>query len=161
MLLPLVCHARKSRFVWRGKKPYGAQTASIKPRKRWGATTVEMAVVAPFVFLIILGIIEAARGIMVVHLLNNAAQAGCRTGIIEGKSTAAIQTVVVNALTTAGLKGETASVKVNDGSSDASTAQAGDEITVLVTIPVSSFSWVPVPKYLSGSVQGQYTMRRE
>src|SRR5580704_17318763 len=101
MLLLLDRFARKSQFVARGEKPFGGQTASLKPRRRWGATTVEMAVVAPVVFLIILGIIEAARGIMVVHLLNNAAQAGCRTGIIEGKSTAAIQTVVFNEPTTA------------------------------------------------------------
>ena len=132
-----------------------------KSPKRRGANLVEMAVIAPLVFLIILGIIEIGRGMMVMHLLNNAAQAGCRVGIIEGKSSAAIKTVVINALTPAGVNGETATVEVNDGSADASTAAAGDEITVIVRVPVSSISWVPVPKFLSGTLQGQYTMRRE
>jgi Flp pilus assembly protein TadG len=120
-----------------------------------------MAVVAPIVFLIILGIIEISRGILVVHLLNNAAQEGCRAGIIEGQSTSNIKSVVVNALTAAGVSGDTVTVQVNDGSADASTAAAGDEITVLVTVPTSSISWVGVNKFLSGSLQGQYTMRRE
>jgi hypothetical protein len=80
---------------------------------------------------------------------------------VEGQSTASIKSVVVNALTAAGMSGETATVQVNDGSSDASTAVAGDEITVSVKVPVSSVSWVPVARFLSGSLQGQYTMRRE
>ncbi len=122
---------------------------------------VEVAVVAPIALTIILGIIEVGRGIMVIHLLNNAAQAGARSGIIEGKSTANIKSVVVSALTSSGISGETATVQVNDGSADASTAVAGDEITVLVKVPISSVSWVPVPKFLTGNLQGQYTMRRE
>jgi Flp pilus assembly protein TadG len=136
-------------------------TPTAKSRIRRGATTVEVAVVAPIVFAIILGIIELGRGLMVIHMLNNAAQAGARTGIIEGKSTANIKSVVVSALTGSGISGETATVQVNDGTTDASAAGAGDEITVLVKVPISSISWVPVPKFLSGSLQGQYTMRRE
>jgi Flp pilus assembly protein TadG len=130
-------------------------------RKRRGAVTVELAIVSPFVFLIILGIIELSRGIMVIHLLNDAAQAGCRVGIVEGKTTANIKDVVVNALTAAGVNGEIATVQVNDASADASTAVAGDEITVLVKVPISSISWIPVARFLNGSLQGQYTMRRE
>src|ERR1700730_5843435 len=129
--------------------------------KRQAAHVAELAVVSPILIMIILGIIEIGSGLMVVHLLNNAAQAGCRSGIVEGQSTANIKSVVVNALTSAGVSGETATVQVNDGSTDASSAVAGDEITVLVSVPISSVSWVPGVKFLSGSLQGQYTMRRE
>jgi Flp pilus assembly protein TadG len=128
---------------------------------RPGAATVEMAFIAPVVFLLILGIVEIGRGIMVVHLLNNAAELGCRTGIVEGTSTANIQSTVTSELKSAGISGETVTVKVNDASADASTAGAGDEITVVVTVPTSSISWVGINRFLSGSLQGQYTMRRE
>lgn len=144
---------RVPRSGWRARK----QTS----RNRRGGLTVELAVVAPIVFLIILGIIEVGRGLMVVHLLNDAAQAGCRQGIIEGKSTSDIKTKVVDALNRAGVSGETATVQVNDGSADASTAVVGDEITVIVQVPISKVSWVPVPRFLTGTLQGQYTMRRE
>jgi Flp pilus assembly protein TadG len=129
--------------------------------RRSGATTVELAVVAPFLFLVILGIFEIGRGLMVIHLLNNAALAGCRTGIIEGKTTDNIKTVVINSLKPTGISAETTTVQVNDGSSDASSAKVGDEITVTVKVPISSVSWVPVTQFISGSLQGQYTMRRE
>jgi Flp pilus assembly protein TadG len=132
-----------------------------KVRKPTGAVTVELAAVAPFVFFIILGIIEIGRGLMVIHLLNNAAQAGCRAGILEGQSTAKIKAVVVSTLTATGVNGENATVKVNDASADASTAVEGDEITVVVKVPVDSISWVPIARFRKSWFQGQYTMRRE
>jgi Flp pilus assembly protein TadG len=134
---------------------------SLTGSRRRGAHTVEVAFVSPVLFLTILGLFEIGRGLMVVHLLNNAAQAGCRAGIIEGQSTANIQTAVNNALTATGVSGDSVTVQVNDGSADASTAGVGDEITVLVSVPISAITWVPGAKFLTGSLQGQYTMRRE
>ena len=139
----------------------GDISVSKVSKKRRGAAAVEMAVISPFLVLILFGIIELGRGFMVVHLLNNAAESGCRAGIIEGQTTANIQTVTVNAATSNGVAGDTVTVLVNDGSLDASTAVAGDEITVKVTVPISSISWLPSPRFLSGTLQGQFTMRRE
>jgi Flp pilus assembly protein TadG len=129
--------------------------------KRPATSTVELAFVAPVVICLFLGVVELGRALLVVHLLNNAAQAGCRVGIVEGKSTTDIATAVSSALTAVGISGDSVTVTVNDGSADASTAVAGNEITVKVTVPVGSVAWVPFLRYLSGSLQGQYTMRRE
>jgi Flp pilus assembly protein TadG len=133
-----------------------------KPTKRRGALTVELAVVAPVLFIVIFGVIEIGRGIMVIHLLNNAAEVGCRTGIIEGQATDDIKTAVSGVLTPANITGHTTTVQVNGVIANASTAVVGNEITVTVTIPASSISWIPVPKYLSSkTLQGQYSLRRE
>jgi Flp pilus assembly protein TadG len=136
-------------------------TARRRDPSRRGASTVEFAIVAPILFTVVLGIIEVGRGLMAIHLLNNAARAGCRVGVIEGKSTSDINTAVTNLLTAQGISSEGVTVEVNDGSADASTAQAGDEITVIVSVPVSKVSWVPGTSYLQGSLSGQYTLRRE
>jgi Flp pilus assembly protein TadG len=120
-----------------------------------------MAIITSFLLLMLLGIIELGRALLVIHLLNNAAQVGCRAGIVEGQSTGNIQAATTSVLTANGLQGETATVQVNDGSTDALSAAAGDEITVLVTVPVTSISWVPKLSFLTGTLQGQYTMRRE
>jgi Flp pilus assembly protein TadG len=112
-------------------------------------------------FAIVLGIIEVGRGIMAIHMLNNAARAGCRAGVIEGRATSDITTAVTNILTAQGMTSEGVSVQVNDGSADASTAQAGDEITVKVSVPASKITWVPGGTYLCGNLSGQYTLRRE
>jgi Flp pilus assembly protein TadG len=135
--------------------------ARRKPSRRGGAAAVEFAIVAPVLFAVVLGIIEIGRGLMVIHLLNSAARAGCRAGVIEGKATSDINTAVTNVLSAQGMTAEGVTVQVNDGSADASTAQAGDEITVIVSIPASKVTWVPGASYLRGTLSGQFTLRRE
>jgi len=98
---------------------------------------------------------------MVTHLLTNAARVGCRTGVVENTTTAQITTAVVNSLTQQGVSGDSTSVQVNDNSVDASTAKAGDEITVTVSVPVSKVTWLPGGQYLKGNLSGQFTLRRE
>lgn len=129
--------------------------------KRRGATAAEFAIVAPILVATLLGIIELSRGLMTVHLLTLSAQAGCRAGIVSGKSNSDISTAAYAALANTGISGETASVLVNEGTLDASTAATGDEITVKVQVPFSSISWIPGSKYLSGNLKGQYTLRRQ
>jgi Flp pilus assembly protein TadG len=122
---------------------------------------VEFALIAPLLFLVFFALVEVARGLMVAHLLDHAARLGARAGVIEGQSTTSIQTTVINALSAAGISSESVTVQVNDGSTDASAANAGDEITVLVTVPVSKVTWFPTGSFLSGNLAGQYTLRRE
>jgi Flp pilus assembly protein TadG len=111
--------------------------------------------------MMVLGIIEFGRGFMVQHVLTAAARQGCRTAILPGKSTAAVQAVISNALTGAGVKGATASVLVNGAPVNASSAQSNDQITVSISVPVSSVTWVPVGRYLTGTLNGQASLRRE
>jgi Flp pilus assembly protein TadG len=117
--------------------------------------------VAPVIFIFLFGMIEIGRGVMVVHLLTNAARQGCRAGVISGKSNSDITTAVTRTLTPVGIASDTITVQVNDGTADASTAQSNDEITVKVTVPVASVTWLPGGTHLSGSLSGQYTLRRE
>jgi Flp pilus assembly protein TadG len=112
-------------------------------------------------FILVLGIIEVGRGIMVIHVLTNAARVGARVGAIEGTSTSTITSAVTANLAPAGISSDTVTVQVNDGSADASTAQAGDEITVKVSVSASSVTWVPGGQHLQGTLSGQYSLRRE
>jgi Flp pilus assembly protein TadG len=132
-----------------------------KPRQRRAATSVEFAIVSGAFFLFLFGLIEVSRGLMVTHLLTNAAREGCRVGVVEGKSTSDITTTVVNRLNQQGVSSEGVTVQVNDNTADASTAKMGDEITVKVTVPVASVTWVPGGGFLTGNLGGQYTLRRE
>jgi Flp pilus assembly protein TadG len=122
---------------------------------------VEFALVVPVFITIVFGILEVSRALMVQHLLTNAARAGARAGIIEGASNTTINSAVSSALTNMGISGDTVTVEINDNVADASTANPTDEITVLVSVPVSNISWLPVPLFLSGSITGKYTLRRE
>jgi Flp pilus assembly protein TadG len=150
MLSPLRCAP--------GSKPQVRSWAG-----RIGATSVEFALVGGIFFMIVMGIVEIGRAFMVKHLLTNAAREGCRQGVLSGRSTAQITGVVNTTLTAQGISGDAASVQVNDGSADASTANSGDEITVKVSVPVSKITWIPGTNYLqpNTTLSSQYTLRRE
>ena len=66
-----------------------------KTRRR-GASAVEFACVAPVCFMILLGILEYARYLFTVQLMNNAAREGARYAVVSSTtvSTSDVQTYV-------------------------------------------------------------------
>jgi Flp pilus assembly protein TadG len=145
-------------------------------RGRRAATVVEFAVVSPILFLLVLSILEYGGQLMVMELLTDAARRGCRQAILEGTTTQQIKDTAVNYLSGFGISGDSAQVIINDGSGNVVEAQnvaAYTELSVVVTVPTSSVSWLPsgVQVYVpglgdlnigaSGTLQGQFTMRRE
>ena len=126
-------------------------------------STVEFALVAPIFFVTVLGIFEIGRACMVTELLTEAARRACRQGVIEGTSSSSIQQTATDYLTSVGINGESANVFVNDvpaGNTNVAAMPAYTEITVVVTVPISNVTWTPL-WFVSGSLSGQYTMRRE
>lgn len=118
---------------------------------------------APVLFAMVLGMIEIGRACMVTELLTEAARLACRQSVLEGTSATTVQNTATDYLTSVGINGETASVIVNDqpiGSTNLQTVPAYTEITVVVTVPTSSVTWVPM-LFVKGNLSGQYTMRRE
>jgi Flp pilus assembly protein TadG len=132
-------------------------------RARRGASTVEFAFVAPLFFMMVLGIVEVGRACMVTELLTEAARRACRQGVIEGTGSDTIQQTAMDFLTGVGINGENAAVYVNDlpaGTTNVGTMPAYTEITVVVTVPVGNVTWTPI-NFVTNSLSGQYTMRRE
>jgi Flp pilus assembly protein TadG len=146
----------------RTRRPVLRGTSHGKAR-RFAAAHVEFIPVSLVFFILVLGIFEIGRAFMTQHLLTNAAREGCRIGVLQGRSTAQITTAVNNRLADQGIGGDVASVLVNDGSADASTANSGDEITVKVSVPASKMTWLPFTNYIAGdlNINSQYTLRRE
>jgi Flp pilus assembly protein TadG len=125
--------------------------------KRQGAAAVEFALVAPIFFLMILGMMEVGRAIMVKQIVTNAAREGARVAVIDGSTVSTTVTKVQAYLTNAGMPSVTPTV-----TPDPTTAADGDPITVTVSIPYSSVSWLPVSRYFSGSsLSATVVMRRE
>jgi Flp pilus assembly protein TadG len=140
-----------------------SKNTSGRRLQRPGAAAVEFAIAAPVFFLIVLGMVEIGRACMVNEILTEAARQGCRVGVLEGTSSDTIRQTATSYLTGAGINGETAGVVINDAAADsveAANMPAYTEITVIVTVPASSVTWVPT-WFLSGTISAQYTMRRE
>jgi Flp pilus assembly protein TadG len=141
--------------------PIVSLRSRLQGRGRTAAATVEFAIAAPVFFLFVLGMVEVGRGLMVQHLLLNAARQGCRTGILPSGGNSQISTAVADTLAPAGITAQNVTVSVNSSATDASSANSGDDITVTIAVPVSAVTWLPVSSFLSGNLSAQYTLRKQ
>lgn len=135
---------------------FETSTRHIRKRRR-GAAAVEFAVVLPVFVILVFGMIEYGRMVMVQQVITNASREGARKAVLDGATTSSVQTAVTSYLTSAKVNGGSAAV-----SPDPTTAASGDPITVTVNIPFSAVSWLPSPMYLGGkTLSASTTMRRE
>lgn len=111
---------------------------------RDGAVLIEFAFVAPVFFVMVLGIFEFGRAMMVQTLLTSAAQQGARAGALNGAQLADVTSAVNSYLSGGGVHGASTSCSP----SPPSNAAPGTDITVTVSVPYTSVSWIPAPKYL-------------
>ena len=127
-------------------------------KNRRGAAVVEFAVVAPVFFLLIFGMIEYGRMVMVQQVLTNASREGARVGILDGSTGSDVSTTVSGYLTSSSISGATITVDP----ANPSAAGAGDPVTVTVSVPFNQVSWLPAPMFLGGQTLSATTvMRRE
>ncbi len=119
---------------------------------------MEFAIVAPLFFLLIFGMIEFGRMVMVQQIITNASREGARVAVLDGATFSEVQTAVENYTSTASLEGAQVSVNPNPPSS----AGYGEAVTVVVSISFDQVSWLPSPMFLGGSTMSATTvMRRE
>jgi Flp pilus assembly protein TadG len=114
--------------------------------RRRGAAIAEFAVVVPVLILLIFGMLEFSRLMMVEQVLVNAAREGARKASLPGTTTSDVTTVVNDYLTNSGISGANAPTV----SPAPDSANAGDAITVTVSVPFNNVSWLPVPMFLGG-----------
>jgi Flp pilus assembly protein TadG len=129
-------------------------------KQRRGAAAVEFAIVAPVFFLLVFGMIEYGRMVMVQQIITNAAREGTRVAVLDGSTTSGTKTAVINAMAAGNITITTSNVTVTPD--PPSNATYGSPVTVSVTVPFSQVSWLPSPMYLGGkSMTASTTMRRE
>jgi len=127
-------------------------------RKRAGAAAVEFALVAPVFLLLVLGMIEIGRAVMVQQVLTNASREGARRAVLDGATATEVNSFVTNYLTNASVSGAT--VTFPQGNPEA--AGYGAPVEVKVSVPFGQVTWVPAPMYLGGQTLSASTiMRRE
>jgi Flp pilus assembly protein TadG len=127
-------------------------------KKRRGASVVEFAIVAPVFFLLIFGMIEYGRMVMVQQVLTNATREGARRAVLDGATTNDIRNVVQEYLTNSSIGNATVSVSPDPPSS----AGSGEPVTVTVSIGFDQVSWLPSPMFLGGkTMTAESVMRRE
>lgn len=125
---------------------------------RKGAAVVEFAVVLPVFLLMVLGMIEYGRLIMVQQIITNASREGARGAVIEGATNQSVNQLVTSYLEKASIRGATVTVSP----SNPGNTKYGDPIAVTASIPFNQVSWLPSPMFLGGKTMTAVTvMRRE
>lgn len=122
---------------------------------RRAAVAVEFAFVLPFLMILVLGMFEIGRGIMVKEFLSDASQKGCRTGALPGKTNADITNDVADIMRDSNVTGYTVTVLVNGVAGDVTTAQRFDQVSVKVSVPTSQVFWVSTFILTATSVESE------
>ncbi|HUY88331.1 MAG TPA: TadE/TadG family type IV pilus assembly protein [Pirellulales bacterium] len=132
-----------------------------RPR-RTGTATVEFAVVLPLLLVMLLGIIEMGRAMMVGEVTAAAARLGARAAVISGASNAQVASLVSAYLQAGGIKNATTVININGAAgADVSTASTGDAIQVTVQAPMNSNAWAVNSFFNSRRISGAATFVKE
>lgn len=128
----------------------------IRKASRRGAASLEFAVVAPTLFLVIFASFEFSRLALMRSLANSAAYEACRYAIVEG---AVRQDGLDEAnRILARLNTQNATVEINDGAEITPTTQ---EVTVAVSIPMENNSFLLSSLFTGRAVTSEITLRTE
>lgn len=131
-----------------------ARKQRSRPRRK-GAVTVEFAITAPILFLIIFSMIEFARFNMIRHGIDTAAYEGARRGIVPGATANDVETTAKKILTAVSTVGGTVTVNPSTLTPDTT------EITVTVQVAIDKNGWI-VPRFFQPSTLSRScTLARE
>lgn len=125
---------------------------------RRGAAAVEFAIIAPLFFMVVFGMIEFGRMVMVQQIITNGSREGARMAVLDGTTTGEVDAAVATYLQNASIAGAAVTVNPDPPSS----AGYGEPVTVTVSVAFDQVSWLPSPMFLGGSNMTATTvMRRE
>jgi Flp pilus assembly protein TadG len=114
-------------------------------------------------FLMIFGMIEIGRAVMVQQVLTNASREGARIAVLDSPTPThdTVVTTVKNYLQNGGVPTASATVTINPN--EPTSAGYGQSVTVTVQVPFSSVSWLPTPIFLGSTskLTASTVMRRE
>jgi Flp pilus assembly protein TadG len=117
--------------------------------------TVEFALVAPLLFLVVCGAVEFARLNMLVNSMENAAYEGARQGIVPGATADGVRAEAQLVLDAVGARNADVSVSPTVITSSTS------EVTVTIRLPLNDNAWVSPVFTADADLERSCTLRRE
>ena len=125
---------------------------------RKGAVAVEFAVILPLLILLVFGIIEFGRTMMVQQAIISASREGAREAALPDATITSVQTVVRDYLTSANIPVTTDQITVTP---DPASAVNNEQITVVLAVPYNDIRWIP-SRYFDGvNLRASTRMRSE
>jgi Flp pilus assembly protein TadG len=121
---------------------------------RRGAVTVEFAITAPILFLLVFAGIEFSRVNMIRNTLQNAAYEGARRGILPGSTSSECESAAEDILEFVGIRSFDIDVTP--------ITQASADVTVTVEVPITAANGYVTPRFFLGRIlRTSITLPRE
>jgi len=130
---------------------------------RRAAATIELALVAPFIFFIIFGSVEFARLMMVKQSLTNAAREGCRHASLATSQDHKSSEEVVRGLLHGMIAGyeDSEIVRIMITPEFHTSPASGTEILTVIEVDCEDISWLPATMFAGAKVRGVALLNRE
>lgn len=141
---------------------------SLTNRRR-GVVVVEMAIIAPLLFLLVFGLVEFARMVMIHDALTDAARNGCRKAVLASTGSQEDDVTILTAdakvrsslIATLACAADVNKFRITFSPSNLSGVKSGETITTYVEVKYADVSWIP-PRFLGSVVlRGKASMKRE
>jgi Flp pilus assembly protein TadG len=138
--------------------------------RRRGAAIVETAVVLPIFFMIVLGIVEFGRAMMVAQLLTNGAREGARLAALPDATNTSVETAVLDFVeSSVGVPRSKVTVTISvtpapgnpNPANVLANARKRDLCNVKVDVGFSDVDYIPGKFLADRKLMGQCAMRRE
>jgi len=149
---------------------FDSTRSSAPSSQRRGAALVEMAVVLPVFFLVVLGIVEFGRAMMTTQIISNATREGARRAILNGSTNSEVANGIRDFISET-CRVSQANVQVDiaiepgpnndDPLNQLANANEGDLVTVTVQVPFRELSYLRASFLGNTQINGQATMRHE
>lgn len=138
-------------------------TRGRSQKDRRGAAAIELAMVAPFVFLLVFASFEFSRMMMVHQALTNAAREGSRNAALATtQNTANSKTLILDKLRgVIRQDGGTPIIDVAFSHDDVSSLAPGTLITTKVEVQCADVSWLPPLFFAGAKIGSNSTMTKE
>jgi len=135
----------------------------VRSNDRRGATVVEMAVVAPVFFIVVFGMIEFSRVMMVRQALTDSARVGCRTAILATtldvqRAEDAAREYMDPFISSAN---DQSACRVTFSPADLTDVERGTEITATVEVDCADVSWIFLGYMENETLRSEARMKRE
>ncbi len=126
--------------------------------RRNGAAVVEFAVVLPVIVLLLMGSMEVGRAVMVKHVLEETARAGCRVAAFGSSTKQDVLNIVETAMSAAKIDNYTVTIDPDPPDN----LGAFEPVTVSVAVPYADVSWGMASRFMAGkTLTGRCVMPAE
>ena len=137
--------------------------------RRKGAATVEFALVLPVFFIVVFGMIDFGRAMMMSQVVQNASREGARLASTDGATAQMVNDHVSDYLEGAlGVSADEITIAIeieagpgNSAPNGVDDASPGDKCTVQVQIPYNEIALFQSSYFNNARLRGYATMRRE